>query len=184
MRLPINHENLQLRQYPSSTALQSNGSVYNASFVTSPSYDDSPVYSPIEVPNVAFAFDLSYHISISYYFLRSLYRREPMAESDFNRNRVHHLILVGSLCTHSVREFDSVYGLEDIYRLQRLAQSLYQCWLTCKDPFPPPPSLTQGGWVKDVWDEVCYRSAVHPSPDLLRVEEACLIFCHIWHSFI
>ena len=36
---PINHENPQLRPYPSSTTLQSNGSVYNASFVTSPSHD-------------------------------------------------------------------------------------------------------------------------------------------------
>ena len=38
---PINRENPQLRPYPSSTALQSNGSVYNASFMTSSSYDDS-----------------------------------------------------------------------------------------------------------------------------------------------
>ena len=39
-------ENPQLRSYPSSTALQSNGSLRNASFMTSPSYD-----SLIEVPN-------------------------------------------------------------------------------------------------------------------------------------
>ena len=37
--VPINHENLQLLLYPSSTTLQSNGSIYNASFMTSPSYD-------------------------------------------------------------------------------------------------------------------------------------------------
>ena len=35
----IDHENPQLRPYPSSTALQSNGSVYNGSLMTSPSYD-------------------------------------------------------------------------------------------------------------------------------------------------
>ena len=35
IRHPTNHE------YPSSTTLQSNGSVYNASFMTSPSYDSS-----------------------------------------------------------------------------------------------------------------------------------------------
>ncbi|KAI0270911.1 hypothetical protein BGY98DRAFT_1100578 [Russula aff. rugulosa BPL654] len=42
----INHENPQLLQYPSSTSLQSNGSMYNASFMTSPSYN-----SLIEVTN-------------------------------------------------------------------------------------------------------------------------------------
>ena len=36
--VPINRENPQLLPYPSSTALQSNGSVYNTSFMTSPSY--------------------------------------------------------------------------------------------------------------------------------------------------
>ena len=35
----IDHENPQLRPYPSFTTLQSNGCVYNASFMTSPSYD-------------------------------------------------------------------------------------------------------------------------------------------------
>ena len=39
----INHENPQLRPYPSSTTLQSNGSIYNASFMTSPSYISSIV---------------------------------------------------------------------------------------------------------------------------------------------
>ena len=46
IRPPINHENPQLLPYPSSTTLQSNGSIYNASFMTSPSDD-----SFIEVPN-------------------------------------------------------------------------------------------------------------------------------------
>ena len=36
----INHESPQIRPYPSFTTLQSNGSVRNASFMTSPS-DDS-----------------------------------------------------------------------------------------------------------------------------------------------
>jgi hypothetical protein len=40
IRSPTNHE------YPSSTALQSNGSIYDASFMTSPSYD-----TLIQVPN-------------------------------------------------------------------------------------------------------------------------------------
>jgi len=47
---PINHENPQLLPYPSSTTLQSNGSVYNASFMTSPSYGslvDSEVLNDI-----------------------------------------------------------------------------------------------------------------------------------------
>ena len=39
IRLPINHENPQLLPYSSATTLQSNGSIYNASFMTSPSYD-------------------------------------------------------------------------------------------------------------------------------------------------
>jgi len=39
--LDINHENPQLRPYPSSTTLHSNGSLYNASFMTSPSYTSS-----------------------------------------------------------------------------------------------------------------------------------------------
>ena len=39
----INHKNPQIRPYPSSTALQSNGSVRNASFMTSPSSHDSSV---------------------------------------------------------------------------------------------------------------------------------------------
>jgi hypothetical protein len=44
--VPINHENPQLCPYPSSITLQSNGSIYNASFMTSPTYD-----SLIEVLN-------------------------------------------------------------------------------------------------------------------------------------
>ena len=43
---PNNHENPQLLPYPSSTTLHSNGSIYNASFMTSPSYDTF-----FEVPN-------------------------------------------------------------------------------------------------------------------------------------
>ena len=39
IRPPINHENPQLLPYSSSTTLQSNGSVFNASYMTSPSYD-------------------------------------------------------------------------------------------------------------------------------------------------
>ncbi|KAI0276108.1 hypothetical protein BGY98DRAFT_737942 [Russula aff. rugulosa BPL654] len=39
IRPPINHENPQLLPYPSSTVLQSNGNLCNASFMTSPSYD-------------------------------------------------------------------------------------------------------------------------------------------------
>ena len=38
---PNNHENPQLHPYPSSTTLYSNGSVYNDSLMTSPSYEDS-----------------------------------------------------------------------------------------------------------------------------------------------
>ena len=44
---PINHESPQLVPYPSSTALQSNGSIYNASFMTSPSDTSSPCSSLI-----------------------------------------------------------------------------------------------------------------------------------------
>ena len=50
--LPINHENLQLLPYPSSTAIQSNGDLGNASFMTSPS-ENSPWNSLIEVQNDA-----------------------------------------------------------------------------------------------------------------------------------
>ncbi|KAI0270904.1 hypothetical protein BGY98DRAFT_1100574 [Russula aff. rugulosa BPL654] len=46
IRPPINRENSQLLPYPSSITLQSNGSIYNASFMTSPSFD-----SLIEVSN-------------------------------------------------------------------------------------------------------------------------------------
>lgn len=50
---PINHESPQLLPYPSSTTIQSNGSVYNASFMTSPSYDSLPEVSDgvAEVPD-------------------------------------------------------------------------------------------------------------------------------------
>ena len=53
---PINYENPQLLPYPSSTALQSNGSVYSASFMTSPSYS-----SLIEVPGDVVEVCLSGH---------------------------------------------------------------------------------------------------------------------------
>jgi len=71
---------------------------------------------------------------------------------------------------------DSDYGSGNIHRTAHWqAQSLYRCWLSCKDPFPS--SLTQEDWVKAVWREVCYRTEVHPSPNLLRRnEEACLFF--------
>jgi hypothetical protein len=42
---------------------------------------------------VAFACDLSYHIS--YHFLPSLCRTESMTDSSFSPNRVHHQKLVG-----------------------------------------------------------------------------------------
>jgi hypothetical protein len=54
-----------------------------------------------------------------------------------------------SICTYRIRELDSVYGLDDIDRTTNWqAQSLYRCWLSCKDAFPS--SLTQDDWVKDV----------------------------------
>ena len=44
----INHENRQLLPYASSTDLQSNGSLYNASFMTSPSHDSSRFSSSLD----------------------------------------------------------------------------------------------------------------------------------------
>jgi hypothetical protein len=77
-----------------------------------------------------------------------------------------------SLCTYRIRELDSVYGSDDIYRT---ARSLYRCRLSCKDAFPS--SLMQDDWVEEVWKEVCYRTVVDPSPNLSRQdEEACLFF--------
>jgi len=49
---PINRENPQLRPYPSFTTLQSNGDVYNASFVTSPS-DNSLFEAPNDIADHA-----------------------------------------------------------------------------------------------------------------------------------
>ena len=53
IRHPTNHE------YPSSTTLQSNGSVYNASFMTSPSYDSSiealSYFAEVCLPGYSFA---------------------------------------------------------------------------------------------------------------------------------
>ena len=73
----------------------------------------------------------------------------------------------------------SIYGLDDIYQT---ARSLYRCMLSCKDAFPS--SLTQNTWAKNLWEEACYRTIVHPSPNLFRQdEEACLFLGHIWHSF-
>ena len=46
----------QLLQYPSSTTLQSNGSVYNESYMTSPSYD-SLVEVPDDIAEVRFPGD-------------------------------------------------------------------------------------------------------------------------------
>lgn len=97
--------------------------------------------------------------------------------------RVTHRKLVGFACTYyyRIRELDAGYGLDNKHRTTQ-AQSLYRCWLSCKGAFPPP--LTQDDWEKEVWKEVCYRTEVHPSPNLLRQdEEACLVFCYIWHSF-
>jgi hypothetical protein len=37
--------------------------------------------------------DLSCHLPLSYYFHRSLYRKEPLIDSDFSTNRVHHINL-------------------------------------------------------------------------------------------
>ncbi|KAN0116039.1 hypothetical protein V8E52_006345 [Russula decolorans] len=39
---------------------------------------------------------------------------------------------------------------DNIYRTTQ-AQSLYRCWLSCRDAFPS--SLTQEDWVRDVWKE-------------------------------
>jgi hypothetical protein len=83
----------------------------------------------------------------------------------------------------SIRKLDSVYGSEYIHQT---ARSLYRCRLSCKDPFPSP--LTQDDWVEEVWKEACCRTEVHAvttlsnSSSLCR-DEACLVFCHMWHGF-
>ena len=97
-----------------------------------------------------------------------------MTDSSFTR--VHHQKLVGFACTYyyPIRELDAGYGLDDMHRITR-AQSLYRCWLSCKDAFPSP--FMQDNWEKEAWKEVCYRTEVHPSPNLLQQEEeACLFF--------
>jgi hypothetical protein len=103
-----------------------------------------------------------------------------MTDSNFNPKRADHRKLVGFTLRLPYTQLDSVCGSEDIYRT---ARSLYRCLLSCKDAFPPP--LMQEDWAKDVWKEACYRTEVHPSTNLLRqdAQEACLVFCHIWHSF-
>ena len=45
--VPINHENPQLLPYPSSISLPSNGSIYGASFMTSPTYDSLEEVLPV-----------------------------------------------------------------------------------------------------------------------------------------
>jgi hypothetical protein len=73
--VPIKHEKPQLRRYPSSITLHSNGSVYNASIMTSLSYD-----SHIEVLN---ELSLSEVVELAFREMSSrLSLSKPLAKSD------------------------------------------------------------------------------------------------------
>ena len=123
---------------------------------------------------VAFICDLSYHIS--YHFLHSLYRTEPITDASISPNRVHYPSrkLVGlTLCSQYMRT-RLVYGSEDVYRT---ARSLYQCWLSCMNAFPS--SLTQDKWVVDAWNEACHRTDANPNT-LRQDEGACpVLLSHV-----
>lgn len=72
-----------------------------------------------------------------------------------------------------IREFDTVYGSEDIYtRVTRTAKSLYQCYLSCSDAFPTP--IAKEELAKDVWNEACAMRGTHP--DLLRQNKEVGLF--------
>ena len=83
------------------------------------------------------------------------------------------------LCTPSIRNLDAAHGLENVSsHVTRTAQSLYRCFLSCKDAFPSPEMKEQ--IAKGVWDEACAREGVRP--DLPRQDEkASLLFFQIWH---
>jgi hypothetical protein len=71
-----------------------------------------------------------------------------------------------------IRESDTIY-VDDIYtRVTRTAKSLYQCYLSCTDAFPPP--IAKEEWAKNVWNEACARRGTHP--DLLRQNKEVGLF--------
>ena len=103
---------------------------------------------------VTFAYNLSYRVS--YYFHHSMHQTEAWKWPSLTTNRVHHL------CIHCICESDTAHLLEGISsRVTRTAQSLYRCYLSCKDAFPTPDM--QDELAKDVWEEACIREGAHPS---------------------
>jgi hypothetical protein len=54
----------------------------------------------------------------------------------------------------------------------RTAQSLYRCFLSCRDAFPSPDRKEE--LATAVWDEACAREGAHP--DLLRQDEEASFF--------
>jgi len=121
---------------------------------------------------VAFACDLS--CRISHYIFHSLCRKESLTKSSFSPYRVH---LVGfAFALNHIRELDSAHGSEDVNcRVKKIAQSLYRCWLSCKEAFPS--SDTKDEWVAGVWNVACLKTGAHrDSLRQVQDEEACLFF--------
>jgi hypothetical protein len=69
---------------------------------------------------------------------------------------------ISSALHSGVSEPDAADGPEDIFdRVNRIARSLYRCYLSCKDAFPSPDTKIE--WERAAWNEACAREGVHPN---------------------
>jgi len=59
----------------------------------------------------------------------------------------------------------------------RVAQSLYQCYLSCKEAFPSPHLRQE--WVAAAWSEACSRTGIYPVRLPYGKELACCNMHHI-----
>lgn len=61
-------------------------------------------------------------------------------------------------------------------RAKRIAQSLYRCYLSCKDAFPSPEKKAE--WIAAVWSDACMRAETNSSPPFQEQVMAGALFCH------
>src|SRR5712671_5401171 len=88
------------------------------------------------------------------------HQRESKMPPFFINRRVHHQVyhlqVSGVITSNSDHALDESFG-----RVLSVAQSLYRCYLSCKEAFPSHHS--KGEWVAAAWSEACSRTGIYPS---------------------
>ena len=91
---------------------------------------------------------------------------EIKSSSAIQLMHIHHLVSTAFTRYSSSESSLTLHRLEDVLgRAMSIAQSLYQCYLSCNDAFPPPQ--IRDDWARAVWSEACARVTTNPIPQPL-----------------